>query len=304
MTEPVRSPALVASGVARDFRSGFWLRSRRVLGPFDLAVEPGRAVGLMGPNGSGKSTFLRLAAGVDRPSAGSVRVLGLDPASAAGRARTGLLPDGFPFPGELNGREVLDLVARLRGVRSESARERRALVDGWIERVGLTAAGRRATRRYSTGMKRRLALACALIHEPAVLLLDEPGAGLDAEGFEVLAAALDERLGAGTAVVLCSHHGSELFRHCDRIAVLIDGTSAWEGPAAELARRASAIEVEIEFDGADANGDDSRSTDSRSTGERLAEAASATGGRLVATRPSSASTARLFADLARARDRA
>ena len=68
MIDPVRSPALVASGVARDFRSGFWLRTRRVLGPFDLAVEPGRAVGLMGPNGSGKSTFLRLAAGVDRRS--------------------------------------------------------------------------------------------------------------------------------------------------------------------------------------------------------------------------------------------
>lgn len=297
MTDHVRSPALVASGVARDFRTGFWLRTRRVLGPFDLAVEPGRAVGLMGPNGSGKSTFLRLAAGVDRPSAGSVRVLDLDPKSAPGRARTGLLPDGFPFPGELNGREVLDLVARLRGVRPESARARRALVDAWIGRVGLSAAGRRATRRWSTGMKRRLALACALIHEPKVVLLDEPGAGLDAEGFEVLATALDERLAAGAAVVLCSHHGSELFRHCERIVVLIDGTSAWEGPAADLARQASAIEVEFEFDAAQ-----SRDGAALVTTERLEAAARATGGRLVAARPSSASTARLFADLARARN--
>lgn len=284
--------ALEARGVARDYRSGFLMRRRRVLGPLDVTVASGRAVGLMGPNGSGKSTFLRLAAGVDRPSAGRVRVFDRDPSESTARARTGLVADGFPFPLELTGREVLDAVARLRRVGGGDARERRDRVDAWLERIDLVEHARRTTRRYSTGMRRRLALACALIHEPDLLLLDEPGAGLDARGAEVFAAAIDERLRANAAIVLCSHQGTELFRHCAEIVVLLDGTAAWRGTADALAARAATVDLEVEVAGGAA--------DERA---RLTERIEADGGaRVRAMRPAADATARLFDDLAAERE--
>ena len=273
---------LSARGVARDYRSGFFLARRRVLGPLDLELSPGRALGLMGPNGSGKSTFLRLVAGVDAPSAGSVRVFGRDPRTTAGRARTGLVADGFPYPLESTGREILDAVARLRRVESASRRARRARVDGWLERVDLVVDAGRTTRRYSTGMRRRLAIACALVHDPDLVLLDEPGAGLDARGFEVLASAIDERMAAGAAVVLCSHHGGELARHADAIVVLIDGACAWRGDADAWARRANALEVELGVDDADAGA------------RALAHLRDTDGVRVTAARPAASATARLY----------
>jgi ABC-type multidrug transport system ATPase subunit len=267
--------------VAREYRAGFWLRRRTALAPTSLVLEAGAALGLMGPNGSGKSTLLRLCAGVDRPSGGRVQVFGHDPLTNRGRAAIGFLTEGFPFPHELSGRAVLDLVARLWRLGS-TRRERRALVDEWLGRVGLVRDAERATGRWSTGMRRRLALACAFVHEPRLVLLDEPGAGLDADGFAVLDELLAASTARGAALVLCSHHGSELFAHTQRVVVLVRGRSAFDGPADELARRAQRIEVEIETGDTD-----------------VARLLGASGARVVAQRPAAAATARLYAELAR-----
>jgi len=282
----VTDVALTTTRLERDFRSGFWLRRRRVLGPLDLAVARGGALGLLGPNGSGKSTLLRLCAGVDEPSRGAVRVLGLDPRTGAGRAATGLLADGFPYPGELSGRAVLDLVARLRGVGATRAARRHA-IEHWLGRVGLAPHAGRAVARWSTGMRRRLALACAAIHEPALLLLDEPGAGLDAEGFAVLDEVLLEAHARGATLVLCSHHGSELFRHAQDLCVLVAGRAAFRGSRDELAARARRLELEVEL-----------APHGNAAG--LAHAVASSGAHLVAARPAAAATAALYAELARA----
>jgi ABC-type multidrug transport system ATPase subunit len=278
---PRLTHALELTEVTRDHRFGFWLRRRTALAPTSLVLEDGAAIGLMGPNGSGKSTLLRLCAGVDRPSGGRVRVFGHDPLTNAGRAAVGFLTEGFPYPHELSGRSVLDLVARLRRL-GATRRERLALVDRWLARVGLERDARRATGRWSTGMRRRLALACAFAHEPRLVLLDEPGAGLDADGFAVLDELLRESAARGAALVLCSHHGSELFAHTRRVCVLVHGRTAFDGPADELARRARRVELEIETGGSD-----------------VAAVLGASGARVVAQRPAAAATARLYAELAR-----
>jgi ABC-2 type transport system ATP-binding protein len=131
-------------------------------------------------------------------------------------------------------------------------------------------------------MRRRLALACAFVHEPRLVLLDEPGAGLDADGFAVLDELLRASTARGAALVLCSHHGSELFAHTRRVCVLVRGRTAFDGPADELARRAQRIEVEVE-----------------TSGEDVAALLGTAGARVVAQRPAAAATARLYAELAR-----
>lgn len=210
-------------------------RNRRgtvaALQPFDLEVPTGRIVGVLGPNGSGKTTLLRVLAGLQRPTAGSATVLGLPPTHPDLRRRVGYQPEGaLPF-GVLSAPEFLAYAGAALGLPNQEADARAA---HWLDRLDLRHAGARAVRTFSTGMQKRLALAAALLAEPGVLLLDEPTAGLDPLGSEVIMAVLRERRAAGTAVLLASHHLLEVEELCDEVVVLQDGALRLSGTLAEL----------------------------------------------------------------------
>ena len=220
------SIAIRAHGLAKDYPTHLGLRKARVLDALDLEVTAGGVLGLIGPNGSGKSTLLRLIAGIDSYAAGTLEVLGGSPADAKVRARIGYLPEGSPYPLELSARACLALFASLSGLARKPARRR---ADELLDTVGLAGAATKPLRRYSRGMLRRFGLAQAWLHEPDLLLLDEPTAGLDAIGFGTLDQLLEQAQARGATVVLCTHLLGDLHARCDSLAVLLDGRIASRG---------------------------------------------------------------------------
>lgn len=223
--------ALEVHALARRYRVGWLGRMRTALAGVELVLAPGESLGLVGPNGSGKSTLLRILAGIERPSAGSVRVFGAQLGERATRRRIGYLPDGFPFPTELAPVAVLELLGSLHGL---ARRERRRAAAELLARVGLAGEARTPLGRFSLGMQRRFGLCQALLHRPDLLLFDEPTAGLDAEGYVVLDELLGEARARGATLVLASHVALELEQHCTRTAVLVAGRVAASGATAEL----------------------------------------------------------------------
>lgn len=202
----------------------------------DFAVESGDAYGLVGTNGAGKSTLFGLIAGHDRPDEGRITVGERDVGDLGWRIREaiGVLPEdpGFP-PGE-TGRETLAFHADVRGIGAspEDAAER---IDGAAATVGLADAIDRPIDGYSKGMRRRLGLAAALLANPAVLLLDEPTAGLDPNGVAALRDVLTRvREETGVTVLMATHALREAERVCDRVGVLDDGRLVAEGTPEEL----------------------------------------------------------------------
>jgi ABC-type multidrug transport system ATPase subunit len=206
-------------------------RPKTALAGVELTLAPGERLALAGPNGSGKSTLLALLAGVESPTDGSVRVFGLDVGERAARRRIGYAPDQCPFPGELTPRAALDLLGALQGM---TRPERRRRAEDFLARVGLAAEARLPLSRFSAGMRRRFVLAQALFHRPDLVLLDEPTAGLDAEGYVVLDACLKELAARDATWIYASHELSELRETCSRASVLLGGRIAAEGAPAEL----------------------------------------------------------------------
>jgi len=198
-------------------------------------VQPGEVVALLGPNGAGKTTTVRLLNGVLRPDAGQSRVLGLDPvvAGTALRRRTGVLTESSGLDERLTALENVAFHGRIRGlVRAEA--ERRGA--GLLERLGLGPRSADLARDLSTGQRKRVALARALLHEPEVLFLDEPTSGLDPEAARHTVDLIASLAGGeGRTVVLCTHDLAEAGRLCQRMAVLQQGRLVAFGSPSELA---------------------------------------------------------------------
>jgi len=202
----------------------------------DLRVEPGEVMGFLGPNGSGKTTTIRLLMGLLRPSAGRASILGRDcHADAVALKRdVGYLPDEpFLYP-YLSGVETLELVAGLHGFSAGEARRRAAAS---AEQIGLGPAARAYTVTYSLGMKKRLALALALVHEPRVLILDEPTNGLDPAGARQMRTAIAEYAAGGRTIFLSTHLLDAAERLCHRVAILQAGRLRAVATPAELRAR-------------------------------------------------------------------
>ncbi|HET6576047.1 MAG TPA: ABC transporter ATP-binding protein [Fimbriiglobus sp.] len=200
-----------------------------------LHVRHGEVVGLLGPNGSGKSTTLAAAAGVLDPFEGTVAVEGIhrdaDPTGYA--SRVGLVPQEPALYDDLSAEANLNFFGKLYGLNKH---DRRVRVDAALTRAKLTDRRRDRVSTFSGGMRQRLNLACALLHAPAVLLLDEPTAALDPASRDGLFATLHELRDAGHAVLLTTHHLDEAEHSCDRIAVLDRGRVVACGRPTELLR--------------------------------------------------------------------
>ena len=193
----------------------------------DVTVAAGETLVVLGPNGAGKSTLLRILAGLMRPSDGEVRVLGrrLAPGDHDARRPIGLLSHQSLLYEDLTLLENLAFTARLYGMPGPVAAARRALDDvGLLDRAG------EVPRRLSRGMVQRAAIARALIHDPRLLLLDEPFTGLDSPAADRLRALLAARLGGGRAMVLVTHQLEEAWDLADRVAVLAAGRWVLEAP--------------------------------------------------------------------------
>ncbi len=196
----------------------------------DVDFELGTgAVALVGHNGAGKTTLMKLMLGLIRPSAGSVTVLGDNPAAGefTARRRLGYLPETISFNTALTGRETLAFYARLK---REPVKESLALLD----RVGLGAAGWRRVGTYSKGMRQRLGLAQALIGEPRVLLFDEPTTGLDPALRQAFYEIVEEFASRGATVLLSSHALSELEGRTGRVIIMDRGRMVADGSLDEL----------------------------------------------------------------------
>ena len=227
-------PVILTSGLSKDYGSG------RGLFGLDLEVGRGEVFGFLGPNGAGKSTTMRLLLDLIRPTAGSARVLGLDvhEESVEIRRRVGFLPGDLALYPKLTGRVVLDYLARLRGGVDPRVR------DSLVERFDADLD--RPIRQLSTGNRQKLGLVQAFMHEPELLILDEPIAGLDPLVQQSFHALLREVSSLGRTVFLSSHTLSEVERVTDRLAILRQGRLVVVDSLENL-RRVAVQRLEIEF---------------------------------------------------------
>ncbi len=226
MTEP----AIETRGLGREF-AGTW-----AVRDLDLAIAPGELYGFLGQNGAGKTTTLRLLTGLLRPSAGTLRILGLDHGhhGSALKQRLGFVPDTPPLYDYLTGRQYVALVASLWHV---SRADRDARAEPLFEALGLREHVDSLCKGYSHGTRKKVHLAAVLCTAPPVLLLDEPTSGLDPLSTRALKELLLARARAGTTILL-STHGLELAEQiCDRVGILARGTLRAEGTVAALRQR-------------------------------------------------------------------
>jgi ABC-2 type transport system ATP-binding protein len=191
----------------------------------------GGIVGLLGANGAGKSTFMKLASGQLRPSLGEVRVAGRAATSAAARRRVGLSPDLHVFYEEMTGFQFVYAMARLHGYSRGEARQR---TQRAIEAVGMSDRAGRRLAGASHGMRQRIKLAQAMVHDPELLLLDEPLSGIDPAGRREISLLLARWAGEGRTIVFSSHILAEVEQLADRILVLVRGRLVADGALAEV----------------------------------------------------------------------
>jgi lipooligosaccharide transport system ATP-binding protein len=215
----------------------------------DFDVRKGEAFGFLGPNGAGKSSTMRMIGCVSPITAGTLRVLGLDPGSdgPAIRGRLGVVPQLDTLDLELTVRENLIIYGRYFGL---SRKELRVRTDELLEFVQLSERANDPVEPLSGGMKRRLTIARSLVNDPDVLLLDEPTTGLDPQARHVVWDRLFRLKQQGVTLVLTTHYMDEAEQLCDRLVIMHQGTIAEEGSPAELIRRLSTREVvELRFPG-------------------------------------------------------
>lgn len=187
-------------------------------------AEAGSCLALLGRNGAGKTTLLRIVAGLARAGRGQVRILGGDPRERATRRKVGVLGHGISLYDELSAEENLELFARLYGLPDSSKRAR-----AWLERTGLDRVRDARVREFSRGMRQRLAIGRAFLHDPAVLLLDEPFTALDDRATALLQDLLREGLAQGRTVVLSTHQLREALELATHVALLVRGRLAHTG---------------------------------------------------------------------------
>jgi ABC-2 type transport system ATP-binding protein len=241
--------AIEIQGLEKSYLTGFFRNKlKRGLLPLTLSVEEGEVFGCLGPNGAGKTTTLKLLLGLVFPTGGTARILGRSLNDIGVKRFVGFLPEQPYFYDHLTALELLDYYARLSGV---DPRERKRKVELALARVGMSDSGKMQLRKYSKGMLQRVGIAQAIVHDPKLVLLDEPMSGLDPIGrreVRDLVQALNEE---GKTIFFSTHILSDAETLCDRVAVLNKGELKGVGVVADLLREVSG-EVEVVWSGVQA----------------------------------------------------
>ncbi len=234
--------AIETFALEKRYSVGFWRKKpKQALYPLSLVVEKGEVFGFLGPNGAGKTTTLKLLMGLTFPTGGSAKILGCEIDDPRMKAQIGFLPEQPYFYDHLTARELLDYFARLSGV---PARERTKRIEAVLHRVSLPDAGHTQLRKYSKGMLQRVGIAQAIIHDPAVIFLDEPMSGLDPIGRREVRDLIQGLKEEGKTIFFSTHILSDAETLCDRVGVVNKGKLRGIGVLADLAFEVSG-KVEI-----------------------------------------------------------
>jgi ABC-2 type transport system ATP-binding protein len=237
------SPGLQAQQLRKRFGE------RVAVDAVSLSVRPGELLALLGPNGAGKSTTIAMLCGLLAPDAGSVAVSGhtLQQDRPAYQRRIGLVPQEIALFEPLSAIANVELFGALYGLSRAQLRERAPQV---LEQVGLIDRAHDKAEQFSGGMKRRLNIACALVHDPELLLLDEPTAGVDPQSRNAIFETLERLKDAGKALIYTTHYMEEVERLADRIVIVDQGRIVAEGTLAELlARLPASQQLLLQVDG-------------------------------------------------------
>jgi ABC-2 type transport system ATP-binding protein len=220
-------PAIEVRGLRKSFEK------KEAVAGIDLDIAAGSLAGLVGPNGAGKTTTLSMMTGLLRPDAGRIVIKGLDVWAdpAAAKAVIGVVPAEARLFERLSGEEVLEYAGRLRGLPAAEARSRAAQL---LEMLDLAADAKRLVADYSTGMRKKAALGCALIHNPSVLFLDEPLEGVDPISADVIRRLLTRLVGSGATVLFSSHVMELVEQVCDHVSVIDKGRILATGTTDEV----------------------------------------------------------------------
>jgi ABC-2 type transport system ATP-binding protein len=234
-----------AVGAAIEIRElkkyyGEGLTAKAAVDGLNLTVPRGSFFGFLGPNGAGKTTTIKMLMGLAQPSSGTIQVLGQSFAEQplAIKQQLGLVPDDTLLFDHLTGGEFLEFTGRVYGLSREVARER---TKELLDLFELSGAPRKLIREYSKGMRKRTAMAAALIHRPPLFLMDEPFEGVDAVGSRLMKDLLLDQVQRGATIFLTSHVLEVVERLCDHIAIIAAGKLVAEGSTAEL-RGAGSLE--------------------------------------------------------------
>jgi len=209
-------------------------------------VEPGQICGYLGPNGAGKSSTVKALAGLLRPETGTLRIAGYDLAGARldAQRRLGYVPESAALYPVLTGAEMLDLVVELYELPRDAAAAKSSFL---LERFDLAAVAHRPISTYSKGQRQKIALLSALLHEPEVLLLDEPLTGLDANAVRAVKELLLGLAATGCTILFCSHYLEVVERLCERVIILHRGRIVADAPTAELVSLSQGRTLEAVF---------------------------------------------------------
>lgn len=246
------SAAIEIENLTKDYPFGFLnLKKRRSLEGLSMQVEDGEVFGFLGPNGAGKSTTIKLLVGLIFPEAGSARILG-KPISDVGMHRDiGYLPEQPYFYDYLTAAELLDYFARFHDLTAADRKER---ISRMLKKVGLETAGKIQLRKYSKGMLQRVGLAQAILHEPKVVILDEPMSGLDPIGRREVRDIILELKAEGRTIMFSTHILSDAEMLCDRVGVIVGGKLRGVGAPGEIVgMKVQGLEILFELSGSAPN---------------------------------------------------
>src|SRR5881396_2667293 len=236
-------PAIAVRGLTKIFPVPLHRQSIVAVRDLDLRIEPGEVYGLLGPNGSGKSTTLKIILGLVSPTRGCTEIFGRDSRLVKSREAVGFLPENPYFYKYLSGEETLRFFGRLCGLGGAGLKNR---MDELLALVGLTNARKRRLGTYSKGMLQRIGLAQALIHEPRLVVLDEPTAGVDPAGSRDIRNLIVDLKRRGITVLLSSHLLAQAQEVCDRVGILANGRLVREGRLEELIALENKTELVVE----------------------------------------------------------
>lgn len=236
-------PAIRIKGLTKDFSVGISGVKLRAVDDLNLEVGDNEIFGLLGPNGSGKSTTIKIVLGLLGASVGECSIYGKPSRTVEARKSVGFLPEAPYFYRYLSGRELVRYYARVCGVAKADLKD---AVESVIELVGMTEAAHRRVGTYSKGMLQRIGLAQAIVHDPQLVILDEPTAGVDPLGSAAIADIVRELKRRGKTVLLSSHLLAQIEGLCDRVAILHRGKLVREGRVDDLVEERDAESLVVE----------------------------------------------------------
>jgi len=223
--------AITVTDLHKSFKSEFLRRKHEILKGITLSVEAGEIFGYLGPNGAGKTTTLKCLLGLIFPEKGDIEILGHPHLSLQAKSRLGYLPENPYFYDYLSAAEFLRYYSQLHQI---AKAEQGARIDSLLERVGLKEAADLQLRKFSKGMLQRVGLAQALLHEPELVLLDEPLGGLDPVGRKEIRDIIVQLKEEGRTVFLSSHILQDIEMICDRVAIIVAGRIVNQGRLFDL----------------------------------------------------------------------